>query len=268
MSLAGESVTAVTPLGVRFRDPHTGRPVRDLLVTYAGPDGRTVHAPANGRGVFLVHRPRGLREALRGHGDAAYWRAPPERASLRLTLADPRGRYVGYECTLDAPARWLHPAPCGSPPEPADALPLFTAPSGAPPPGLGIVRAELVDDTGAPAGGAMLEASAGPGAVATSLADERGRVLVAVPLPPAPLALGSPPGPRRLADLTWNISLRAWWTPGAAPDLCALLAQRPATLLGRSSPPTPLGPQPLGYGRELVAHTEGDGVLRLIPTAP
>src|SRR4051794_1476567 len=72
---ARETITMVTPLGMRFRDVATLAIVADgLQVRHVPDDGRRVRtALATGSGVWVLPGLPGPRELENGSGDAAYW---------------------------------------------------------------------------------------------------------------------------------------------------------------------------------------------------
>jgi hypothetical protein len=146
------------------------------------------------------------------------------------------------------------------------------------PAGTAVVRADLWDaDADAPAAWAVLEVGAPGGATYHGVADAAGRVAVLLPYPEPPWHGSSPPpGSRALSDQTWPLELAVRYSPAAAspplpdpsagvpPDLCAVLTQRPATLVDDSSPLALLTPT-LRFGHELVVKTSGRHVLLVYP---
>jgi hypothetical protein len=104
----------------------------------------------------------------------------------------------------------------------------------------------------------------------TGVADAAGRVQVVLPYPEPRWHGGSPPpGTVALADQTWRVSLAARYTPGPPaadpPDLCAVLAQVPATLLAGPASSVPLTAGALVFGRPIALRTAGLSVLLLVP---
>jgi hypothetical protein len=245
-----DTVTLVTPLGLRFRDAATGRLVTGGLDVRHG-DRAAVVTPS---GVWSLSHLPGLHELETGAGDDAYWAAVTPRA-FDIDVADPQGRYLPLRLQAQAPFRGLFQPVCGSPPL-AD-VPLFAAPSQPPPPGFGIVRAQLREPSGAPAAWAILEVRPDGAAAARGMADERGAVAVPLPYPEPSATAGSPPrgSQRSLAADRWTLHVDCRYDracpPERPPDLCDALDQAPATLDLQGVT------LELAYGRDLVLRTPG-----------
>lgn len=243
-----DSVTIVTPLGLRFRDAATGRIVSDGLVVRH----ETRTAVLTPSGVWALSGLPGLHELETGAGDDAYWAAVQPR-TYEVEVTDTRSRYLPLRLQAEAPFRGLFEPVCASPPL-AD-IPLFLAPSQPPPPGFGIVRAQLVEPSGAPAAWAIVEIRPDGAGAALGMADERGAVAVPLPYPEPSATAGSPPrgSQRSLAAERWALHVSCRYDrscpPERAPDLCVALDQAPATL--------DLPTVELAYGRELVLRTPG-----------
>jgi hypothetical protein len=284
---ATETVTRTVLLGVRFWDVAMNRVVSDgLALTDLATGASATVTPG---GVFAFHELPGLWGSATGAGDTAFWSSPPERRALTLSLTDVTGRFQPIAFAADAPRSGLLADPCGpaaSPPVPGVAsVPLFSTPARPVPAGTAVVRADLRDaSAGAPAAWAMLMVSAG-GRTYRGLAGPDGRVAVLLPYPEPPVITASPPalgGTSALVPLTaqtWQVTVSALYDPAAmagspptetgdVPDLCAVLAQRPATVAATGSPLTPLGPQTLTFGTELVLRTGGGSVLSVFPPTP
>jgi hypothetical protein len=281
-----ETVTRTALLGVRFWDRATRRMVADGLELVE--TGSGIRAAAGPSGVFSMHDLPGLRSSSFGRGDEAFWASPPGRAPFTFRLADRHRRFLPFRFTVDVPARGLFADDCGLGSPPADsppshavlgAVPLFSAPSRLVPGGIACVRADLWDVVaGAPAAWAVLEVSAAGASIYRGVADERGRATVLLPYPEPPWHGSSPPpGSKSLSEQNWPLELAIRYSPataspplpdparGEAPDLCAVLTQSEAALLDSESPATPLGPQQLPFGRELVLRTPGRPVLLVLP---
>jgi hypothetical protein len=265
-----DRVTLVTPLGLRFVDDLTGTTIADgLAVSYEGSAGPE-RAIVNRVGVHLVSGLPGLRAAEQGAGDAAYWAAPPATGTVTVVVEDALGRFLAFRLEADVPFRGPFFAACDSPLSPPGdhgSVPLFSAPSRTVPAGLAALRLELWDVQASPltpAAWAYVDVSVPGGErLGRGIADGQGRVLVCFPYPPLPAAAG---GPRALSAQTWPLQLRVRYSrlpesPSVPHDLCDLLAQAPATLLDRVSPPSPLPDQLLAYGRELTAVTHGHNIV-------
>lgn len=265
-----DRVTLVTPLGIRFVDDPTGTTVADgLVVSYEGAAG-PAQAIVNRVGVHLVGGLPGLRAAEHGAGDAAYWAAPPATGTVTVEVEDLFRRFLPFRLEADVPFRGPFFTVCDSPLSPPGehgTVPLFSAPSRTAPPGLATLRLEIWDAQSSPltpAAWAYVEVSVpGAGRLGRGIADEQGRALVCFPYPPLPAAAG---GPRALTAQTWPVQVTVRYSrlaarPPVPHDLCDLLAQAPATLLDRVSPPSPLPDQSLAYGRELTAVTHGHTIV-------
>jgi len=264
-----ERLTYVAPLGVRFVDPATRRPLADGLVVHAA--GRRLFA--NRADTFVLTGVPGLGFAERGLGDDAYWADPPERVTVTVEVDDPRGRFLSFSFDADLPARGAFELTCGSPPDVTGPIVLFSSVARMVPAGCAVVRADLWDaDADAPAAWALLEVSAPGVPIARGLADARGSVAVVFPYPEPSGLDGSPPSLERraLSAQSWTIEVRAFAAQRTGPvpsrpDLCTVLTQPEATLLAGASPATPLTDATLDYGRELVLRTPPQSVLTLIP---
>jgi hypothetical protein len=136
--IVSERLTYVAPLGVRFLDPATSRPVADGLVVRAA--GRP--AFANRAGVFVLTGVPGLGVAERGAGDDAYWAEPPARTTVTVDVDDPRGRFLPFSFDADLPARGAFELACGSPPGVDGPIVLFSSAARPVPAGCAVVRAE------------------------------------------------------------------------------------------------------------------------------
>lgn len=268
-----ERTTRTALLGVRPWDGATGRAVTDGLTLTELRHGTA--AIPNRSGVFAFHDLPGLRASAFGAGDDAFWASPPAHVELELELVDELGRYLPFRFAAHAPARGLFVESCGpsSPPEvEVPGVPLFSAPGRVVPGGLASVRADLWDTAAdRPAASALLEVTAGPGTTVRGVADAAGRVLVLLPYPEPPWQTGSPPPTAvALSEQTWTLGLAVRYDPalepGAAPDLCAVLGQPPATPLAALSPAVALSTATLTFGQPLTLRTPGHSVLHL--TAP
>jgi hypothetical protein len=268
--VARDSVTIVTPLGLRFRDVATGRVVGDGLGVHHVPaaGGRIRTAIATPSGVWALSDLPGLRALESGAGDAAYWAAvPPLVRAFEVEVSDPRGRYLPLRLQTEAPFRGLFTPLCGSPLTGDVGIPLFRAPREPAPPGYAIVRATLREPSGAPAAWAVLELQADGGDPALGMADERGQVAVPLPYPAPPHTAGSPlRGSRRpLAEERWSLSIACRYDrscpPTLAPDLCTALEQAPAALELQGVA------LELAYGRDLVLRTPGHSEVLVLAAA-
>lgn len=264
-----ESVTRLAPLGVRFVDDVTGETVSEGLTVLYPRAGAAAPARAtlNRTGVFVMRGVAGIGDVERGRGDDAFWASPLPSATATVQVHDALGRYHDIRFDAVAPTRGLFAPLCGSPPSPPPAepaVPLLSTPARVVPAGVAVLRASVLDaDTGVPAAWALVEVDGGRG---RGVADARGEVAVLFPYPPLESFGVSPPASSRhpLLEERWTVSVAGFYDrlpAGETPDLCDVLAQRPADTLQSLSPPTPVAPQTLTYGRELVV----SGALHLAP---
>jgi hypothetical protein len=283
-----ERIARVSPLGVRFWDAASSRFVSDgLTVSYSWGNGtRRRTAVTNRASVYVLADLPGLRELEFGDhpaltqagakpGDAEYWGLIPGLArTYRIDVVDTLRRFLPFWFEARLPFRGLFEPGCGSalsPPAPGnEAVPLFSAPSRPAPAGSGVVRAELVEPSGAPAAWALLEVTAAGAPPVRGLADERGQVAVIVPYPEPSAAAVSPlaGGTRRLAEERWDVTVRCFYDrpspPEEPPELCRVLEQAPAFVDLDASPPEALQ---LAFGRDLVLRTSGGSQVLVTPAA-
>lgn len=275
-----EVVTRVTPLGIRLWDFVTQSAVSEgLTLTVQGPSGpATVSVAINPSHVFVLSDLPGLAATEAGDGDAAFWASPPAAASYVITVDDSLARFLPYSLQVTAPTHGVLASPCaGGTWMPSMALepaiPLFSSPSRELLPGTAAVRAQIWDAVAdAPAAYAMLEIDTGAPPAQRGLADDQGRVLVALPYPPLPTGLSSPPSPQALTAQTWPVTATVYYDATAAtsgtpghPDLCTTLAQPAATALATASPPSKLSAATLAFGIDLVLATPGQSTLLIDP---
>jgi hypothetical protein len=286
--VARETVATVTPLGIRFRDSATERVVTDGLVVRHSfaQDTRSRTAVVNPSGVWVLSGLPGLHDLETGldpavqasgaePGDAVYWGIVAGLTrSFAIDVLDARGRFLPLRLDAQAPFRGLFEPTCGSPASPAGAgadVPLFSTAARPAPPGFGMVRAQLLDVSGAPAAWAVLEVTPDGAPPALGMADERGLVALPVPYPGPSATAGSPPrgSTRPLSAERWAVRVRCFYDrscpPDGAPDLCRALGQGPATLDLAPSPPG--AALELGYGRDLLLRTPGRWEVVVTPAA-
>jgi hypothetical protein len=272
---------------------------------------RTLRAFSNGSGVMVFRDLPGLRDPdpgtwpvnfRFGDGSDAFWQQwqqPSRTRRFELTAIDEQRRFLPLRFGCDAPQRGfarcvcparLPPASHLVPNAPLDALPVYSASTRHAPAGLAVIRAQMLEppDIGSPpadrvpAAWAFVEALLDGDVVGSSYADEQGRVAVMFPFPaPADSSLISPPSPPDssgaggLLKQRWRIVLRAYYDRlprGEVPDLCDLLAQRPATLWDNADLIDPLAARELAYAAELTirsrdrAGSPGDELSELLIT--
>ncbi len=208
-----------TPLGIRFWDLTQNLPIADGLAVYlrlANSNAPPLPAMLTRSGVYAFFGLPGL-WAAEHPGPAGY--GPPRTFRYVVTAQDLLSRYLpAVLCyTLDETGTVLVN---GSPDTTSGArvAPLFSSVTRPVPPGVGAIRADLVDhDTGQAARWAVIRAQiAGQTETWTGIADEAGRVLVLVPYPVIQaLQLGSPPGTGQgnIASQSWQVTIDALYSP-------------------------------------------------------
>jgi hypothetical protein len=270
-------------LGVRFWDVATGTLAIDGLQVEvfhrANPRVRTVAKPGPS-GIYVAHRLPGLRDFEFRDAVLPQDLWPAATRPYRIEVSDAEGRYLPIAFDADLPARgpftWL--APWLSPPQPVtfpdapgsppqlmmDRVPLFSAPSRAPPEPLAAVYAQMLEQgTAREFAWGLLGVTIDGVSRGVGLADDHGRVAVFFPYPEPPrISLSSPILAHN--DFTWEVALSAFGAPAspAAPpapfaDL-ALVFESLATprdvVESVVSPPLPLR---LTYRQALIARTAG-----------
>lgn len=285
-----ETLTRFTPLGIRFWDPSSARPVREGLRVRAWPEG----AAGSGRqafrtvsGVYAFSGLPGLEAVEWGEAPSSGPEVVPLQRRFVVAVEDPRGRFLPAAFVLDLPREERGPYPAveaGSLPEDSvPGVPLFSAPARPVPPGAAAVRAELRDAaTGEPAAHALLEVEV-DGESWLGLADGGGRVAVYFPVPTfRHVLVGSfPEGGAPPHEHTWELTIRVRWASGAvsvAPEggfpLLATVSDQPPGLLHGEAPGS-LVPgeavdalsETLVHGRETVVRSRGSSFL-LVSSAP
>lgn len=277
-------VTRTAPLGVRFWDLATHRPVTDGLVVTARPQGRPgagVTLKPNASGVHVLHGGPVPGEVVRGDGSDAFWAAVAPKP-FALEARDLKGRFLPLTLSAPVPHKGFLTAAVASPPGDAHDLlaacappayvPLFSTPARGAVAGQGLIRANLkrrADE--APASGALVVVEAAGEAVGFGLADPRGDLAIVFPFPELPRRMGAPSpltaptGVLPVFSLT--VALRVFHDVGASPlpatpDFAAIASQPEAALLGRKTPRAVLGPILLELGDALrVESLGGDGSL-------
>ena len=204
-----------TPLGIQFWDLTLNQPITGGLSVSLQLTNSTAPAlPAvlTRAGVYAFFGLPGL-FAAEHPGAAGY--GPPRTFRYVVTVLDLLGRYLPTVLvyTLDQTGALVA---TGS----QDALqaPLFAGVNCPVPPGVGAIRADLLDlDTNQPAAWAVLRVQvAGDTETWTGIADENGRVLVLVPYPVMQiLQLGSPPGSGQgtFALQSWPVTVTVQYSP-------------------------------------------------------
>jgi len=271
----------IAPLGLRLRDVATAQIAAGQFEVSAAPPGGTAQILArNGRAVWIAFRLPGLRDA---DLDPASVGSVPVR-SYALSVDDPLGDFLPLRLDISLPHRGLYDwdgwsalparplAPLcdevGGDPCPG-ALPLFSAPARAAPPGHAAIRGQLrrLDDD-APAAWTLIAAELDGTAQGLGLADDEGRFAVFMPWPEWPranLSMLSPPDaspPASAPAPSWTLQLVAYSAllpPFPVPSLPEIMGQltMPRDLFASTqSPSEPLAPQLLQFGHPLTVRTD------------
>jgi hypothetical protein len=280
-----ETLTRVTPLGIRFWDAAAARPVREGLRVRAWPEGASGPGTTAFRtvsGVYAFHGLPGLEAFEWGEPLAE----PLRQQRYVVSVEDLEGRFVPVAFVVDLPRRErgvYPPAEAGSLPEAVvPGFVLFSSPARPVPAGAAAVRAHLEDAlTGEPAAHAVLEVEV-EGEVWLGLADASGAVAVYFPTPPFRHTLSGsfPAGGTPLHEHAWTATARLRYAPPSvvvAPEarlpLLSSVSDQAAGLL-YAEPPGSLADPPadaldvtLVYGRETVLRTAGLSTL-LVEPAP
>lgn len=208
-----------TPLGIRFWDLTQNLPITGgLAVNLRLPGSNAPALPAvlTRSGVYAFFGLPGL-YAAEHPGPAGY--GPPRTFRYVVTVQDLLGRYLPAVLvyTLDQTGAVIVKGLPDSTPG-ARVAHLFSAVSRPVPPGVGAIRADLLDhDTNQPAAWAVIRVQiAGQTETWTGISDEAGRVLVLVPYPVMqPLQLGSPPGTGQgnITTQSWPVTVETLYSP-------------------------------------------------------
>jgi hypothetical protein len=262
-----ETLTLVSPAGVRFWDAVDRAPVSEGLSVVIWPASRPelqIPSVLNRSDVFTFHDLPGMRDVENGAGDADFWATNPPRFDFVLQVGDTLNRFLPFQLPLRLPIRGI-----------ADGTQLFSSPARTLVSPIGVIRAQLFDPiNGVPAAWAVVEAVVNGGAVSRGLADDKGNLLLPLPYPEAQntgLGFGSPglPGVKLTAQ-TWQVSLGFFYSPQVPvptiPDLSQVLAQPPATAWDDETLSTPVTAATLRFGQELVLRSRA--VLASPPASP
>lgn len=290
-----EEFTVTAPVGVRFWDVAAQDVVRSGMHMQGfevGNPYRTVQAFPNGSGVMVLRDLPKLRAFEAGDGSDDFWRRWSRAINqFELTVTDDDQRFQPFRFVCGAPQKGFGHLVCPalSPPDsrivpdaPEASVPVYPSPTRLAPAGLAVVRAQLAEppELGSPprdrvyGAWAFVEAFVDGGAapVGASYADDKGRVAVMFPFPAPPdgslFPLPSPPDSADAGGLLkqrWRVVLRAYYdrlSPGEVPDLCEVLAQRPATLWDDSGLVVPLAARELAFASELIVRSRDSFGLR------
>lgn len=214
-----ETSETFTPLGIRFWDLTQNLPINDGLsvtLNLAGSNAPALQAILTRSGVYAFFGLPGLWAAE--HPTAAGY-GPARTFRYIVSVEDLLGRYLPAVLVymLDQTGTVLvNGAPDSTPG--ARLAHLFSSVSRPVPPGVGAIRADLIDQaTGGPAAWAVLRAQiSGDNEIWTGIADDAGRALVLVPYPVIQaLQLGSPPGTGQgsITSQSWPVTIQIQYSP-------------------------------------------------------
>jgi hypothetical protein len=284
-----ERISIVAPLGIRFWDPAFDVPVDDGLQVTAYPFGAAWPPTAGYRtpsGIYAFRGVPGLHDVEYPQGDPPSPGSLPASRRYQIVVADAQARFLPVSFAVDAPFRGIFPTDLAS--SLGSAPPgfyLFSAPTRAGSPLVGVVRAQLSERLDAvnerPAAYAVIEVDAPGGDTWIGIADQRGVAALLFPYPTF-TASGSASLPASLPSGTgsqqsWPVTVRVLYQPsaltvpvgGTLPELRSILAQAPGALwTERASPPgvaAALLPATLVFGQELVLGSAGESVLLVGP---
>ena len=283
-----EELSTFCPLGLRFWDAVSDDQVRNGLQVRAWPVPArrpVVNAFRTVSGNYAFQGLPGLRE-IETPSAAVPPASPPLTRPFVVEASDPERRFLPIAFRVDLPlaARGLFMPPLVSSPAPGvGGFYLFSSPVRQRPPGIAVVRSELVDLVGAPVPWAMVRVTIAGQGDRWGLADEAGRVAVQFPLPlltpfgelfGSPPGVVSPPGPP-VGDRTWDVTVAVFSEPSrltplpgtTLPDLAEVFQQAAAGVItADGSPPVAAvsWPGTLGWDGELFAATAGHRQLWVV----
>lgn len=264
----------ITPMGIGFWDELTSTLVSDGLEVEVWPSEKPdqkIRASCNRSGIFYANRLPGLSAFSMNVDDALYWiNIGNITREFTISVRDTWESFLPFSFEINLPKKGVVTPMCGSPPVTArqgEYTKLFSAATRRLPSTYAQVRAELVYtdlSQELPASWAIAEAWVNGSLVATGMADEKGRLLMAFPYPAPRLISTSPPEPWRMGQSTWQLELRIRYQPNSSvfslartsgsklPSLCRLLQQPILSVIDAMSPLTLLPLQTLRYGSVLV----------------
>jgi len=259
-----ETITLTAPFGVRFWDVAMVAPAEGGLSVVGYPDAfpeLRIFGQENHSGVFCFSGLPGLRNAENGSGDDDFWNENPPAIPYTFECSDPQNRYLPYRFTARLPVRglfglWESPVSGNLTPD-ATWLPAFSSPSRPMPVPMGVIHAQLQDDTsGEAAAWALLTVQAPGLPKVTGLSDENGAATLAQPYPePTDAGPGSPLRAPNLTEQAWQVEIAAYYSARAhedAPYLDEILQQGEAVAWRDTSHTAPADEFTLLYGQELI----------------
>lgn len=283
-----EKYSIVAPLGVCFHDTATGERVLDGLEVAAYPTSagvwknKTALRP-NRRGVYVLQKISGLEDFSNGSGDAEFWKNNPPSKSYIVEVSDIERRFQPFQFTIILPVKGIYEwenIPSSSPNRILKSIPLYSAPTRKVSGGMAVVRAQLKEIGGVPAGFAVLEARFEGSLVARGIADRDGQIVLLFPsLAPQSNPIVSPSTDSTritLAEQNWNLDLTIKYQPEIfqtsppeitvggeekLPDLRLVLAQAEGTLWADGGQTEQFTTAVLQTGRELILRSREDSTI-------
>lgn len=246
-----ETLTVVTPFGLRFWDVVMNRPVTEGLTVVMWPVERPEEVKRSSltrSGFYTFRWLSGMRPVEHDYVDPEFFDASlPGRRRFAVHVRDRRQRFlpVAFEVALPLPYRGVYMSDLvGSLPEQSPpGVHLFSTPVRPLGASLTAVRGTLLDvDSGTPAAWARVHVSAAHGQEYHGVADEAGRFAVVFPFPsleqgfggsPAAFGSGTPIGDRQ-----WDLTLSVSYEPSRLqsvngtplPEYHSVLEQGPGTV--------------------------------------
>ncbi|HSK74352.1 MAG TPA: hypothetical protein VK892_21815 [Pyrinomonadaceae bacterium] len=287
-----EKLSIAAPLGVCFHDAATGERVTGGLNVSVYPDSQRLEkdnrknrtfAFPNRRGVYVLHKARGLKNFPFGEGDAQFWNDNPPQKLYVAEVFDTERRFQPFYFTVKLPVKGIYKwqnIPASSPNKNISSIPLYSAPARKVSDGMSVIRAHLrrVDDK--PASWAVLEARLGGNLVARGIADRDGQIALIFPsLPPQNNPIASPPEAAAsvsLAEQKWMLDLTVKYQPGifqssppnstesdeeVFPDLRLALAQAEGKLWTDAGQTEEFKTAVLQFGKELILRPRKSEIL-------
>jgi hypothetical protein len=281
-----EKFSLIAPLGLRFWDEVTAKPIGDGLKIEAYPVNqpyRRVAAFVNQSSIYILRDLPGLRDLEQGFAEQEFLDGTVQKWAFVVEVEDLEGRFQPFRFTVQAPQRGIYVGEdllAESPPRRPFGIPLFSTAGRSVPALMAVMRADLFDSQSQrPAAWAVLEARLNGALLGRGLADGNGRVALIFPYPELQLnALGSPPdaavhsppfaGPT-LKEQRWLIEVKAFYQPQSSietiPDLQVVLSQPSATLWKKENQ-LELEEVILSFGEELILKSPGSPSSTLLIT--
>ena len=283
-----DRVTRSAPVRLRFRDEAAGAFITDGLRVVAYDPSvpfSKVQAFPNASGDYVLTGLPGLAEFENSDGSAqAFSAALLKKKKYMVQVVDAFSRYSPVQFLINAPIVsdsglpqhrglffWEDPADSFAKKTPY--VPLFPSSSCPVAPGMGVIRATLLEMPPGPkataASGAMLTATIHGHTDITvrGIADQKGNIALQFSYPEPALTMHeSLPAPE---GLSWAVDVAAFYKrqDGSADifDLTKTLCQPSAVLIGNASTSAAFAGETLWFGKDLLLKTTGQSVLYITP---